>query len=351
MTETLAPSAASTPAHPRPPRARPRPFRLALGATVGLALGTVALLPAEGLAQAGAWPQRAIRVVNPSSPGGGADVISRILMQEVSRTIGQSVVIDNRPGAANIIATEIAAKSAPDGYTLLMAATGTFVTNPLIYAKLPYSIADFEPISNVADAPFILSVHPAVPAASVAELVALARAQPGKLTYASFGKGSSSHLAGELFQAMTSTRLIHVPYKGSAPGMADLVAGNITMSFDSGLASIPNIQAKRIRPLGVAGARRLPNLPEVPTLSELGLQGFEAGSWYGVMAPARTPRDIVMRLHGSIVAALAVPEVAKRITDLGASIIGSTPEAFGTQIARERERWAEVVKRAGIQPE
>lgn len=322
-----------------------------VAAALATALAATLAAPTSAQAQASAWPQRALRVVNPSSPGGGADVISRILMQEVGRTLGQSVVIENRPGAANIIATEVAAKAAPDGYTLLMATTGTFVTNPLIYAKLPYSIGDFEPISNVADAPFILSVHPSIPARNARDLVALARAHEGKLTFASFGRGSSSHLAGELFQAMTGTRLIHVPYKGSAPGMADLVAGNIVMTFDSGMSSVPNIQARRIRPLGVAGASRLPNLPDVPTLSEQGLKGFEAGSWYGVMAPARTPRDIVTRLHGSIVAALAVPDVSKRITDLGASIIGNTPEAFGAQIARERERWAEVVRRAGIQPE
>lgn len=319
--------------------------------SLALAAAGSLVLPAQALAQTAAWPQRAVRIVNPSSPGGGADVIARILTQEVGRTLGQSVVVDNRPGAANIIATEIAAKSAPDGYTLLMATTGTFVTNPLIYAKLPYSIADFEPISNIADAPFVLSVHPSIPARNVAELVALARAHDGKLAFASFGRGSSSHLAGELFQSMTGARLIHVPYKGSAPGMADLVAGNIAMTFDSGMSSVPNIQARRIRPLGVAGTRRLAGLPEVPTLAEQGLAGFEAGSWYGMMAPARTPRDIITRLHGSFVGALATPEVARRITDLGATIIGNTPEAFSAQIVRERDRWAEVVRRAGIQPE
>ena len=268
----------------------------------GVAAAMLVAVPAMVAAQpASTYPDRPVRVVNPSSPGGGADVISRIVMQEVSKSLGQTFIIDNRPGAANIIATEIAAKAPPDGYTLLIAATGTFVTNPLLYAKLPYSINDFETISIVADAPFILSVHPSVPARTVKELVAHARAQDGKLTFASFGRGSSSHLAGELFQSVTGTKLVHVPYKGAAPGMADLVAGQITMAFDSGLSSIPHVNAKRIRPLGVAAPQRLPSLPDVPTLAEQGLGTFDAGTWYGVMAPARTPKQIIDRLHGAIV--------------------------------------------------
>ncbi len=292
-----------------------------------------------------------MRFVNPSSPGGGADIIARILAQQLTKSMGQNFLNDNRPGAANIIATEIVAKSAPDGYTLLIAATGTFVTNPLVYAKLSYGDKDFETISIVADAPLILTVHPSVPAKNVSELVALAKAHPGELTYASFGTGSSSHLAGELFQVMTKTRLLHVPYKGSAPGMTDLLAGNITMKFDSGFASVPYIQSKRIRALGVAALKRLPSVPEVPTLDALGLKDFEAGSWYGVMAPAGTPRDIIAKLHGELVKALKLPEIQQRIADLGAYAIGNSPEEFSAQIVRERERWARVVKEAGIKPE
>lgn len=318
----------------------------------GVAAAMLVSVPAMVAAQpASTYPDRPVRVVNPSSPGGGADVISRIVMQEVSKTLGQTFIIDNRPGAANIIATEIAAKAPPDGYTLLIAATGTFVTNPLLYAKLPYSINDFETISIVADAPFILSVHPSVPARTVKELIAHAKAQDGKLTFASFGRGSSSHLAGELFQSVTGTKLVHVPYKGAAPGMADLVAGQITMAFDSGLSSIPHVNAKRIRPLGVAAPQRLPSLPDVPTLAEQGLGAFDAGTWYGVMAPARTPKPIIDRLHGAIVKALALPDVTKRINDLGTAVIGNTPAEFSAQIARESERWAAVVKQAGLKPE
>jgi tripartite-type tricarboxylate transporter receptor subunit TctC len=318
----------------------------------GVAAAMLVAVPAMVAAQpASTYPDRPVRVVNPSSPGGGADVISRIVMQEVSKSLGQTFIIDNRPGAANIIATEIAAKAPPDGYTLLIAATGTFVTNPLLYAKLPYSINDFETISIVADAPFILSVHPSVPARTVKELIGYAKAQDGKLTFASFGRGSSSHLAGELFQSVTGTKLVHVPYKGAAPGMADLVAGQITMAFDSGLSSIPHVNAKRIRPLGVAAPQRLPSIPDVPTLAEQGLGAFDAGTWYGVMAPARTPKPIIDRLHGAIVRALALPDVTKKINDLGTAVIGNTPAEFSAQIARESERWAAVVKQAGLKPE
>ena len=317
-----------------------------------VAAAVLLAVPAMVAAQpASTYPDRPVRVVNPSSPGGGADVISRIVMQEVSKSLGQTFIIDNRPGAANIIATEIAAKAPPDGYTLLIAATGTFVTNPLLYAKLPYSINDFETISIVADAPFILSVHPSVPARTVKELIGYAKAQDGKLTFASFGRGSSSHLAGELFQSVTGTKLVHVPYKGAAPGMADLVAGQITMAFDSGLSSIPHVNAKRIRPLGVAAPQRLPSLPDVPTLAEQGLGAFDAGTWYGVMAPARTSKPIIDRLHGAIVKAIALPDVTKRINDLGTAVIGNTPAEFSAQIARESERWAAVVKQAGLKPE
>jgi tripartite-type tricarboxylate transporter receptor subunit TctC len=298
-----------------------------------------------------AYPTRTVRFVNPSTAGGGADIIARILAQQLAKSMGQNFINDSRPGASNIIATEIVAKSPPDGYTLLIAATGTFVTNPLVFAKLPYSDKDFDTISIVADAPFILTVHPSVPARNLNELVALAKSHPGELTYASFGTGSSSHLAGELFQVMTKTKLLHVPYKGSAPGMTDLLAGNITMKFDSGFASVPHIQSKRIRALGVAAPQRLPKIPEVPTLAELGLKDFDAGSWYGVMAPAGTPRDIIAKLHGELVKAVKLPEVQQRIVDLGTYPIGNTPEEFSAQIVRERERWAKVVKEAGIKPE
>ena len=297
------------------------------------------------------WPTRTVRIVLPGSPGAGSDIIGRILAQPLSKNLGQSFIVDNRPGAANIIATEVVAKSPPDGYTLLIGTTGTFITNPLVYAKLPYSIKDFETVSNAVDAPFVLAVHPSVPAKNVSELVALAKARPAQLAIASFGIGSSTHFAGELFQSMTKTRLIHVPYKGSAPGVADLVAGNIAITFDTVLTLMPYMQSGRIRPLGLAAPKRLQQIKDVPTLGELGLKDFEAGSWYGVLAPAGTPREIVTRLHGEIVAALKQPDVQKRFFDLGTDIISNTPEAFAAQIRDGREKWAKVARDAGIKPE
>ncbi|BDW11466.1 MFS transporter [Polynucleobacter sp. SHI8] len=288
---------------------------------------------------------------NPSSPGGGADVIGRLIQQELTKNLGQTFIVDNRPGAANIIATELAAKSTPDGYSLLMGATGSFVTNPLVYKKLSYAVSDFIPISMVADAPFILSVHPSVPANNLAELISYAKANPGKLSFASFGNGSSSHMAGEYFQILTGTKLIHVPYKGSAPGMADLLAGNITMTFDSGLSSIPNIQAKKIRPIAVAASKRLVNLPEVPTFAELGIGNFYAGSWYGFFAPVGTPREIVNLLNKNIHQIVAMPEISARIQNLGATVQVNTPEEYSAQIAKETEQWAMVIQKAKIQLE
>lgn len=322
-------------------------LRIALIATSLLSLSTYA----QSDRSTKDYPTRPVRIVAPAAPGGGADLISRLIATALTKSLGQSFIVENRPGASNIIATEVVAKAAPDGYTLLMAPTGTFVTNPLIFAKLSYSDSDFAPISNIANAAFILSVHPSVPAQSLADLVALAKKRPGELSYASFGRGSSTNLAGELFQYMTGIKLLHVPYKGGAPGMADLLAGQIVMTFDSAQASMGNIQAKKIRPLGVTSLKRLAVLPDVPTFDEFGLKGYEAGSWYGIMAPAGTPREIVDRLHSEIVKAVQLPDVNKRITDWGAQVIGNTPEEFAAQIVKERARWAKVVRDAGINPE
>jgi len=297
------------------------------------------------------YPIKTVRVYNPSSPGGGGDVIARIIQQELSKNLGQTFIVDNRPGAANIIATEIASKSPPDGYSLLLGTTGSFVTNPIIYKKLSYAVSDFVPISMVADAPFILSIHPSVPANNLNELIAYAKANPEKLSFASFGNGSSSHMAGEYFQILTGTKLIHVPYKGSAPGMADLLAGNITMTFDSGLSSIPNIQAKKIKPIAVAANKRLANLPDVPTFAELGIPNFYAGSWYGFFAPVGTPKEIINLLNKNIHQITAMPEVSARIQALGATVQINTPEEYSRQIARETEQWSMVIQKAKIQVE
>lgn len=306
---------------------------------------------AQGVDAVKTYPNRPVRIVNPSSPGGGGDIMGRLIGQQLTKSFGQNFVNDNRPGAANIIATEIGAKAPPDGYTLLLGTGGTFVTNVLIYAKLPYSEKDFEPISILSDAPLILTVHPSVQAQTVAELVDLAKARAGQLSYASFGIGSSSHVAGEMFQQMTKTKLVHVPYKGSAPGMSDLVAGHIQIAFDTALASMVHIQSKRIRALGVAAPKRLTMIAEVPTLAETGLAGFEISGWYGLAAPAGTPRAIIAKLHGEIVKALKLPEIQQRIGDLGADVVGNTPQEFSAKIARELKQFGPVVKAANIKAE
>jgi tripartite-type tricarboxylate transporter receptor subunit TctC len=298
------------------------------------------------------YPNKVVRIIVPATAGGGADIIARIFGQPLGKSLGQNFLVDNRPGASNIIGTEIVAKSQADGYTLLLGTTGPLANNPLLYAKLPYdSMKDFAPISNVANSAFVLVVHPSLPAKSVAELIALAKAKPGQLAYASWGRGSATHLATVLLMTMTSVDIVHVPYKGSGNAMPDMLAGNVQMAFDSMLSSVPHIQAGRLRPLGISALKRSAVLSEVPTISEAGLEGFEAGSWYGFLAPARTPHEIVTKLHSEILKAIKLPEVQERLASLGTEPIGSTPAQFSEQIRRDLVKWGKVVQAAGIQPE
>ena len=322
------------------------------GLLVGGCLALALLAAGEAPAQdAGAgYPSRAVRVIVPAAPGGGADIIARLIGQQLGKSLGQTFVVDNRPGASNIIGTEIVAKAQPDGYTLVLGTTGPLAMNPLLYAKLPYdSIKDFAPISNVANSAFVLVVHPALPVKSVAELVTLARAKPGQLAYASWGRGSATHLATELLMTMTRVKLVQVPYKGSGNAMPDMLAGNVQMAFDSMLSSVPYIRAGRLRPLGITALKRSSAIPDVPTLSESGLDGFEAGSWYGFLAPARTSREIVTKLHGEIIKALKLQEVQERLASLGTEPIGSSPAEFATRIRDDLAKWGKVVQAAGIQ--
>jgi tripartite-type tricarboxylate transporter receptor subunit TctC len=301
---------------------------------------------------AAGYPGKVVRIIVPATAGGGADIIARILAQPLGKSLGQNFVVDNRPGAANIIGTELVAKAQADGYTLLLGTTGPLANNPLLYAKLPYdSVKDFAPISNVANSAFVLVVHPTLPAKSIAELVSLAKAKPGELSYASWGRGSATHLAAELFMTMTQVKIVQVPYKGSGNAMPDMIAGNVQLAFDSMLSSVPYIRSGHLRPLGISALKRSGVMPEVPTISESGLDGFEAGSWYGLLAPARTPREIVMKLHDETIKALKLPEVQERLASLGTEPIGSTPAQFGEQILRDLAKWGKVVQAAGIQPE
>jgi len=317
-------------------------------------LAVASLAPNGALAQDAAadYPRKPVRIIVPAAPGGGADIIARLIGQQLGKSLGQTFLVDNRPGAANIVGTEIVAKAQPDGYTLIVNTAGPMSINPLLYAKLPYdAMKDFAPITNVADTAFVLVVNPAVAAKSVAELIALAKAKPGQLAYASWGRGSANHLGTELFMMVTQVKLLHVPYKGSGAAMPDVIAGNVPIFFDTIASAVPQIRAGRLRPLGVSSLKRSPAIPEVPTIAESGLDGFEAGSWFGFFAPAKTPREIVTKLHGEIVKAMKPPEVQERLATLGLDPVGNTPAQFSEQIRRDLAKWSKVVKAAGIQPE
>ena len=318
----------------------------------GLCMAPV-LLAANARAQdAAAFPGKTIRVIVPAAPGGGADIIARLFAPPLSRSLGQNVVVDNRPGAANIIGTELVAKSPADGYTLLLGTTGGLANNPLLYLKLPYdSLRDFAPVSNVANSAFVLVVHPSMPVKTVPELVALAKRKPGELSYASWGKGSSTHLATMLLTTRAQLDFVHVPYKGSGHMMPDMIAGNVQMAFDSMLSSVPYVKAGRLRALGVTALKTAAVLPGVPTIASAGFEGFEAGSWYGFLAPAKTSPQIVSKLNGEMLKALKLPEVLDRMASLGTDPLGTTPAEFSEQIKADLAKWAKVVQAAGIKPE
>jgi tripartite-type tricarboxylate transporter receptor subunit TctC len=309
------------------------------------------LLPLAGTLSVCAqeYPRRAIRLIVPFAPGGGNDTVARAIALSASALLGQPVVVDNRAGAGGILGAELAAKSPADGYTLFLGGVGSHAVNPNLHAKLPYDpVKDFAPITLIASAPSVLVVHPSVPARTLAEFTALAKASPGRINYASNGNGSSAQLAAVLYESMAGVQMVHVPYKGLAPALVNLLAGEVQAMFSSVVAIVPNIKAGRLRALAVTGKRRVALLPEVPTLDESGVPGYEAGSWYGILAPAGTPPAIVAKLHGAIVDALAQPEVRERLVGEGAEVIGSTPEGFAAHIAAELARLGKLVRAAGI---
>jgi tripartite-type tricarboxylate transporter receptor subunit TctC len=297
------------------------------------------------------YPSRPIRIIVPFPPGGGVDTIARILQPSLQASLGQPVVVDNRPGAASIIGTEAAAKSAADGYTLLLA-LNPHVVNASIYKSIPYHpMRDFAPISLVAVVPNILVVHPEVKAGTVQELVALAQAQPGRLNFASAGVGSPFHLAGELFNVMAGTKIVHVPYKGGPQATTDLLSGRVQVMFGNLFNVLPHLKSGRLRPLAVTSSRRLDVMSDLPTIAEAGVPGYEFVSWFGFLAPRGTPADTVQRLHGEIRKALDSPEVRAKITQQGAEIIGSDPQEFSAFLAKEMAKWPRVVKEAGLKQE
>lgn len=298
----------------------------------------------------GGYPDRPIRLLIAQAPGGNADIIARALAEGMAERLGQNVVADNRPGASGIIATEMTVRATADGYTILLVPS-SFGVNPAVTRKLPYDqLRDLAPITHVASAPNVLVVGPSLPIKSVADLIKAAKASPGKLTYGSSGNLGSPHLAGELFELMTGTDMVHVPYKGAATAMIDLIGGRISMSFASLPSAIAHIRAGKLNAIAVTSDRRFPLLPELPTLSESGLPGFETTAWQGLVAPAKTPPAILKRLNSESVAVINQPAMRERMIQNGAIPIGSTPEELWDFARKQIEKWGKVVKAAGITP-
>lgn len=293
------------------------------------------------------YPTRPIRLVVPYPPGGGTDIIARIVGQKLTENLGQQIIVDNRGGAGGTIGTDIVAKSVPDGYTILMAPT-SHVINPSIYSKLPYdTVKDFVPITFAVSATILLVVHPSVPAKSVKELIALAKARPGQLNFGSAGNGTVFHLAAELFKRQAGIDMVHVPFKGGGPTIANLVAGQVSLAFETMLALSPFLKAGRVRALAVASAKRSSVMPELPTIAELGFPSIVAENWYGVYAPAGTSKAILSRLNTEIVKILRTQEVKERFQGLGTEVVASTPEELAEYIRTEIEKWSKTAKEAG----
>jgi tripartite-type tricarboxylate transporter receptor subunit TctC len=299
-----------------------------------------------------AYPSRPVQLVVPVPPGGAADFIARTVGAKLGDALGQTIVINNQGGAGGTIATRGVAKAEPDGYTLLLNSITTHGIGPHLYASLPYDpVKDFLPVILLAKLPLIMTVNTTVPAKSVQEVIALAKAQPGQLAFASSGNGGAPHLSGELFKSITGTNLLHVPYRGSGPAVIDVVAGRIAIMFDAAPAQLPHIMADKLRPLAAASATRHPLLPEIPTFAELGYQGMDISLWYGIAAPAGTPPAIVQRLNAELVKILAMPDIRASFGKQGADPAGGTPEQFAGFMREESARWGRVVRESGIKPE
>jgi len=312
---------------------------------------TALLLAALAGAASAQYPSRPVRFIVPSAAGGGTDIIARAISLKLSESLGAQFVVENRPGAGQMIGIELAAKAPADGYTLLMAAS-TLAINPIMFKTVPYDpIRDFAPITQAASLPNVVVVHPSLPVHSIAELIAYAKARPGQLNFASAGIGTSPQMSIELLKSMAGIDMVHIPYKGTAPGVVDVLAGQVLVMAPNVLTALPHIKSGKLRALAVTSAKRSAALPDVPTVAEAGLPGYDSTQWYGVLAPAGTNRDIVARLHGAIARSLRDEEVGKRLAADGAEPVGSSPEEFAAFIKSETEKWAKVAQAAGIKPE
>jgi tripartite-type tricarboxylate transporter receptor subunit TctC len=302
-------------------------------------------------ANAQAWPSKPIRYIVPFPPGGATDILARAIADKLGPALGQPVVVENRPGAAGNLGTEQAAKAAPDGYTLLMVTVAQSISESL-YSKLPYNLArDLAPVALVAHVPNVMVVHPSVPARTVKEFVDFAKANPGKVNFASSGSGTSIHMSGELFKMLTGVDIVHVPYKGSAQALTDLIGGQVSVMFDNLTPSMPHIKSGKLRALAITTAKRYPALPDVPTLIEAGVPGYESSAWFGVMVPAKTPQPIVTRLNTEVNRIVGQPDVKERFDQQGAIPAPGAPGDFGKHIQSEIAKWAKVVKASGAKVE
>ena len=320
------------------------------GRTVrGLCCGS--LLLAAFSVQGQPFPSQPIRIVAPVPPGGGVDILSRALAQKLTESLGVSVIVENKAGASAVVGTDHVAKSAPDGYTMLMGYS-VLATNRFLQASLPYDLErDLTPVINVGYIPLILVTQPAFPASSVRELIALAKAKPGQLTYASGGAGAGAHLSGELFKSLAGVDLVHVPYKGNAPALNDLLGGHVNIMFDTITTSLPHVKAGQLKGLATTGGKRSPLAPDLPTMIEAGLPGFDITAWYMLFVPRKTPKDVIARLNAALNAAVSDPEVVRRMGAQGVTFVGGTPAEADAFVQSEVTRWGEVIRKAGIKAE
>jgi tripartite-type tricarboxylate transporter receptor subunit TctC len=315
---------------------------------VSLALGLSGMLMSAPAALAQSFPSKPIRLVCPFPPGGAVDIASRAIALELSKTLGQPVTVDNKPGAGGNIGSAEVARSSPDGHTLLMTTSGIQAINPALYAKMPFDPSkDLMPVSALVSLNNVLVLHPSVKANSVSEVIALGKNPASALNYASSGSGTSTHMSGEMFRALSNIPMTHIPYKGSAPAMNDLLGGQVMMMFDNIPSALPHIKAGKLKALATTGAKRDPSLPDVPTISEAGLSGYESGVWFGLMVAANTPREIVNKLNAEVVKGSKSPDFVKRMTELGYIIYGTSPETMADMNKAEVQRWGPIVKASG----
>ena len=317
----------------------------------GCLLAAAAASVAAQSAPAAAYPVKAVRIIVGFSPGGSTDVTARIVAQKMSESWRQQVIVENRPGAGGNIGAEAVAKAPPDGYMLLLATTGVMSINHRLYRSLPYdALRDFAPVTQIGSLPLILIVHPSLPVRSVKELIALAKARPGQLSYASSGVGGATHMTAEVFRMLAGVDILHIPYKGSGQAMADLIGGQVPLAFDQITSSLSHVESGKLRALAVTSAKRFASVPQLPTMAEAGVPGYEAVSWNGLAAPAATPADVVTRIRAEVARVVQLPDIKERFFRDGIEPVASTPEQFAAHIRAERAKWEKVIDAAGIKP-